>query len=157
MTKPDPSKTCIGVPPALPNQASEKKCPFCVETIRVEAIKCKFCSSDLTPKTEMRCAKKLCDGLLDFRYIDGVSEFGREIGNVFVGLGWIGFLIGLVMMLNHVFLSSFSKMIVSISIPYVLALASASSMLLGYVIKISYRTSLPRWICPKCGKQYLPK
>ncbi|HSV80096.1 MAG TPA: superinfection immunity protein [Ramlibacter sp.] len=40
--------TCAAAPPQKSMDAGEKLCPFCAETVKVAAIKCKHCGSDLT-------------------------------------------------------------------------------------------------------------
>ena len=30
-------------------ESAEKKCPFCAELIKIEAVKCKHCGSSITP------------------------------------------------------------------------------------------------------------
>lgn len=55
--------------------AGYRKCPFCAETVRAEAIKCKHCGSDL-PKVEAPLEPQLGDGA----YATNKDDYNRAFG-----------------------------------------------------------------------------
>lgn len=72
-----PSLTPPPAPPTQPHaphagaEADSRRCPFCAEVIRREAIKCRFCGSDVTPLPALPAKPT-------HKPVD--SSFGYEIG-----------------------------------------------------------------------------
>ena len=71
--------------PASISETEARLCPFCAEEIRVEAIKCRHCKTDLTVLSDPQRPSKISDAGTVIPIICGV------VGIFIVFLGWATF------------------------------------------------------------------
>jgi hypothetical protein len=121
------------------NTSDEKKCPFCAEIIKAEAVKCRFCGSDLNEavkpgndsskiSTQPRIAScPECNVAL----IATQKKSSLSIAGL---IGVLLFIIGLIAMLINI-------------------VAGILLMILALIISVFGRGSKTIMACPQCGKK----
>lgn len=77
-----PSEESALQPIQMVESSTEKKCPFCAETIRAEAVVCRFCQRNLKPKSGMGVVTRIVGfAILALIAVRAITMLGGAIKN----------------------------------------------------------------------------